>query len=116
MCNPYRDRHHKKSDQHGSGQPQQKAQPMPSSTESVLRQVLSQVQSLNQKVDHMSQEVQDLKALVTKVVADVNAKLAALLAASTGLSDEDKAAISEMTASLSALDAQVNPAPAPAAA
>ena len=74
----------------------------------------TRLHAIEKEVYRMSAEIQALKALVTEVIADVNAKLAALSTA--GLSDEDKATIADITAGLTALDNQVKGAPAPAEA
>ena len=82
--------------------------------QNVLRTLTARIQTLESKVQSMSQEIDALGALVTKVVADVNAKLASL--STSGLSDADKATVASITSALTALDAQVNPpalAPAP---
>ena len=76
-----------------------------------LVSIASQIQNLTKRVLYMSQEITDLRNLVTTVIGDVNAKLAELVATSTSLSAEDKAAISVMTDALTALDTQVKPAP-----
>ena len=61
----------------------------------------------------MSQEIAALQVLVTKTIADVNAKLASLETGS--LSAEDQATIASITTALTALDTQVTaPATPPA--
>ena len=62
----------------------------------------------------MSAEIQALQALVTKTIADVNAKLASLETGS--LSAEDQATIASITSALTALDGQVAAPVAPPAA
>ena len=59
----------------------------------------------------MSQEIAALQVLVTKTIADVNAKLASLETGS--LSAEDQATIASITTALSALDTQVAAPAAP---
>ena len=81
----------------------------------MLRKTYKLALALNRKADLMSTEIVALKDLVTKVINDVNAKLAALLASSVSLSVDDKASIASMSDALTALDAKVNAPEAPPA-
>jgi hypothetical protein len=75
----------------------------------LMRNTYNLVLALTRSSNLMSAEIAALRELVTKTVGDVGRKLDELIASSTSLSAEDKAAIAEMSATLTALDVQVNP-------